>query len=81
MIIVRRKMMKLPELTKEEDGIVYSDWVIGEYPGNECPTRIVRCFVDKTGFPYWEVVMGEIPDEDFYSIDGPVRWIPIPRKG
>lgn len=71
-------MSNHPDFTKKEDGILVSDWVLGNYPAEElCPYKVVRAIRTKDGVE-WEYADGQGVVADVFSINDPASWSPIP---
>jgi hypothetical protein len=64
----------IPEFIRKDDGVSYSNWVIGTYYENQmCPFRVVRAYKDsfKIG---WEEPSGQKENEDLFDIPAPDAW-------
>ncbi len=71
----------VPELCIKDHGMLYSEWVIGEYHSNlTCPYRIVRAYksANKVG---WEYADGDGEMEDLFDVKAPDCWHPFPSGG
>jgi hypothetical protein len=72
--------VKAPKLVATENGVQYSDWVVGEYYNTSiCPYRIVRMGM-REGKAFWEAPDQLGDDEDLWAIKEPNAWHPLQIK-
>jgi hypothetical protein len=72
--------VKVPKLVAAENGIQYSDWVIGEYDNTSiCRYRIVRRGMREEKV-FWEAIDLLGDDEDLWAIKEPDVWHPLQVK-
>lgn len=70
-------MCNHPDLTKKEDGVLVSEWVLGFYPDEElCKHKVVRAVRVKDGVE-WEYADGQGVDADVFPINDPASWAVI----
>ena len=74
--------MSVPNLSIKDQGISYSEWVIGEYHANHiCPYRVVRAFRDSTNKVKWEFADALGEDEDLFDLPEPDAWHILDVRG
>jgi hypothetical protein len=74
--------MSVPNLSIKDQGISYSEWVVGEYHGNMIsPYRIVRALKDSTQKVKWECADGQGENEDLFDIPEPDAWHILDVRG
>ena len=73
--------MTKPMLVFNDNGVQYSEWVIGEYDNTSvCPYRIVRRGKKEGEREFWESPDCLGPDEDVWAIREPDAWTPLKVK-
>lgn len=66
-------MDRTPELSKREDGIRVSEWVLGKYEGEPCAYKVVRACKNGNDIE-WEEADGFGSNFDTFPVKAPDDW-------